>query len=161
MVKEISIANPGVCTLLVGSKHGYEDGDLVEITNVEGMHTLTDPTKSINGTVHRIKVISISSFEIGDTTLFSSHIRNGTVKLVKEPLKVQFMPLSEVVAATKVPLDGGLAESDFMKMENPMFTHIAYQTMSTINPKAWDHQDMKEFVNVGLQEGWKYPTCDS
>lgn len=74
MIESISIAEKGVVTLLKGSKHPYEDGDVVTISKVDGMNTL-NPTEggeqSINGTVHKIKVINSRSFEIGDTRGYS------------------------------------------------------------------------------------------
>jgi len=66
--------------------------------------------QSINGTIHKIQVIDKSSFYIGDTTVFSEFIRNGTIKVVKMPVPVKFKPLDEVLKLTeKIPLDELLA----------------------------------------------------
>jgi Ubiquitin-activating enzyme E1 FCCH domain len=37
MIKSISNAEKGVVTLLTGVKHPYEDGELVVISEIEGM----------------------------------------------------------------------------------------------------------------------------
>lgn len=41
-------------TLLAGSNHGFEDGETVLISQVEGMDLLKDVTKSINGSTHKV-----------------------------------------------------------------------------------------------------------
>lgn len=51
-----------------GQKHPYEDGDEIIITKIKGMDSKTEEGKSINETIHKIKVINQSSFYIGDTT---------------------------------------------------------------------------------------------
>lgn len=61
--------------LLPHTKHRFEDGDEVLITGVEGM--LTEDGKSINDTVHKVKVLTPYSFKIGSTKNFSAYERNG------------------------------------------------------------------------------------
>lgn len=43
MIESITNAEKGVVTLLKGSKHPYEDGDVVTISKVDGMNTV-NPT---------------------------------------------------------------------------------------------------------------------
>jgi len=91
MIESITNAERGVVTLLKGSKHPYEDGDVVTINKVDGMTlNLEGQTSSINGTVHAIKVINSRSFEIGDTRNYSEYIKNGLAKNVKIPIKIDF-----------------------------------------------------------------------
>jgi Ubiquitin-activating enzyme E1 FCCH domain len=51
---------------------------------------------SINGTIHKVRVINSNSFEIGDTRGFSSYIRSGIAKNIKTPLNIPFKSLEEV-----------------------------------------------------------------
>lgn len=61
------------------------------LNHVEGMDHL-EKGKSINNTIHIIKVINYKSFEIGDTTQYSKYIRNGTAKNIKTPVNLKFRP---------------------------------------------------------------------
>lgn len=91
------------------------------------MNRLDNAEQSINGTLHKIKVIEKSSFFIEDTTVYSEFHRNGTVKLVKIPIKIKFETLETVFTSTKnLPFDELLGQSDFTKIDNPLFIHIAY-----------------------------------
>jgi hypothetical protein len=62
------------------------------MNHVEGMNNLEHKDKSINGTLHTIKVINYKSFEIGNTLHYEKYIRNGTAKNIKTPLVVKFRP---------------------------------------------------------------------
>ena len=64
---------------LIG-KHDFEDSDMILIDNVVGMDF---EGKSINKTLHKVKVLNKNEFSIGDLSNYSDYIRNGTVKLVK------------------------------------------------------------------------------
>lgn len=60
---------------------------MIFIDNVDGMQLLTDPTKSINKTPHKItKVVTQTVLEIDDTSMYLPHLRNGTIKLLKLPV---------------------------------------------------------------------------
>lgn len=73
-----SIAKEGVITLL--GKHDFEDSDMILIDNVVGMDC---EGKSINKTLHKVKVLNKNELQIEDLSNYSDYIRNGTVKLVK------------------------------------------------------------------------------
>jgi hypothetical protein len=92
MIKEITTAEKGIVTLLDGSKHPFEDGEAIVINNVEGMGTLEDDSKSINGTIHIVKVINSKSFEIGNTLNYKPYVRNGTAKNIKTPVFINYPP---------------------------------------------------------------------
>lgn len=62
IIKNISNEEKAVVTLLDGVKNPFEDGEAVLIKNVEGMKNKEDPTKTINETIHKIKVINSKSF---------------------------------------------------------------------------------------------------
>lgn len=48
--------------------------------------------KSINGTIHTVKVINSKSFEIGDTRKYGPYVRNGSAKNIKTPVSIKFRP---------------------------------------------------------------------
>ncbi len=52
-------------------------------------------TGSINGTLHKIEVISKTQFKIGDTTEYSPYEMNGTARNIKIPAKMTFKTLEE------------------------------------------------------------------
>jgi hypothetical protein len=109
------------------------------------LRTVPDPKlpPSINDTVHKIKVIDKNSFFIEDTTIYSDFLRNGTVKIVKLPIKVKFEPLADVLLSKAPPFDQTLLLSDFMKTDSPNFAHLAYQTLNTLVPRPWNAEDAK------------------
>ncbi len=92
MIESITNEEKGVVTLLKGSKHPYEDGDVITFSKVDGMNSLAEDAKdrSINGSVHKIKVINSRSFSIGDTRGFGPYVKNGLAKNVKLPIKLTF-----------------------------------------------------------------------
>jgi hypothetical protein len=76
-----------------------------------------DQIKSINGTIHKVKVINSKSFEIGNTLNYTPYIRNGTVKNIKTPVELSYIPFSEIVLDPKnVHIDENLAFYDFAKL---------------------------------------------
>lgn len=77
---------------------------------------------SINGTIHKIRVININSFEIGDTRGFSNYIRNGIAKNIKTPINISFKSLAHFWNSSKledIPFDQTLIVHDFEKIDNP------------------------------------------
>lgn len=54
------------------------------------MNHKDDKTKSINGTLHKVKALNTKSFQIGDTTMYEPYIRNGLAKNVKTPIFLKF-----------------------------------------------------------------------
>lgn len=157
MIESISKNEKGVVTLLKGSKHPYEDGDVVTISGVDGM-TMTKEdgsTVSINGTVHKIKVINSRSFEIGDTTGYSDYIKNGLAKNVKIPIKINFPSIVEsVLKKQDPPLDGNMAVSDFSKLSNNNLMHFCFIALDMFRqkekrlPQPWSNSDVAAFVEL-------------
>ena len=89
IIKNISIEEEGVVTLLDGMKHPYQDGDYVVFSRVDGMEVVKESMEEkshaqlffeeqtsqkisgINNRVFKIYVINWNSFKIGDTRNFS------------------------------------------------------------------------------------------
>jgi hypothetical protein len=80
-----------------GLRHPFEDGETVRISGVKGMKSLSNESESINGTIHKVKVIDQSSFLIGNTLDFAAYEGDGTVRNMKTPIKLQFKTLKESV----------------------------------------------------------------
>ena len=68
--------------------------------------------------MHKVEIININSFYIGDTTMFTSYERNGLAKLVKLPIKLKFNSLEECNLKDKVLFDENLYFHDSCKLDN-------------------------------------------
>ena len=62
MIKNIETSENGLVTLLDGAKHPYEDGEAIVINQIQGMELKEDKSKSINGAIRKVKVVSFKSF---------------------------------------------------------------------------------------------------
>ena len=60
------------------------------IDNIEGMIDWNG--KSINKTLHKVKVLDKSTVLIQLNNNYTNYVRNGTIKNVKVPTKVNFLP---------------------------------------------------------------------
>jgi hypothetical protein len=128
MIQKISNEEAGVVELLQNQKHKFEDGDEVFLQGVEGMRLRAgekheDPlvkSDSINQTIHKVKVLTPYSFQIGDTRKFEKYERNGIAKQLKSKVKLKFKSFEESSMKTvdEMPLDGNLAVADFEKMQH-------------------------------------------
>jgi ubiquitin-activating enzyme E1 len=78
----------GLVTVVEAARHGLVDGDVVRITEVEGMTEL-------NGKEFKVAVKSPYSFTIGDTTKFGAYKKGGFVEQIKTPVELEFKPLAE------------------------------------------------------------------
>lgn len=85
MISSISKEADGVVTCLDEQRHGYESGDFVTFSEVQGMTELNqcEPRK--------IKVLGPYTFSIGDTSGFSDYFRGGIATQVKMPKIVKFV----------------------------------------------------------------------
>lgn len=112
-----------------------------------------DSTKSINGTIHKIKVISSKSFEIGNTTAYEPYVRNGTAKNIKTPLNLKFQSMKDVFesAKDKLPIDENLSFYDFVKMDKNKLIHMCFVTFDNYkaknekSPEPWNLKDAEKF----------------
>lgn len=133
MVENISNAEEGVVTLLKGVRHPYEDGDVVRITKVKGMESKTEEGKSINETMHKIKVINPFSFSIGNTLDYTEYSGNGLVRNMKLPITINFKKLEDSIK--EINIDQNLEYYDFVKGMNNRLLHQCFVTLSQIREK--------------------------
>ncbi|KAI0243169.1 Ubiquitin-like modifier-activating enzyme 1 [Lamellibrachia satsuma] len=117
MVASITQDTNSVVTCVDETRHGYESGDYVTFSEVQGMTQLNgcEPVK--------IKVLGTYTFSIGDTSKYSQYVRGGIVTQVKMPHTVNFKSLKESLAAPEMLV------TDFAKFENPGQCHIAFQAL--------------------------------
>lgn len=119
-----------------------------------------DGSKSINGTLHKMKTINKSTFSIEDTTMFSTYVRNGTAKLVKTPITLQFKPIHELLVEPQPELDLNMSQSDFMKLDNPLLTHVAYEALSTLYPRQLHIEELNKFIDIFQSVASRYISKD-
>ncbi|NXN46379.1 UBA1 enzyme, partial [Rhinoptilus africanus] len=85
MVSMVTKGCPGEVTCLDEARHGFETGDFVTFTEVEGMEEL-----NTCGPVE-IRVLGPYTFSIGDTSGFGDYVRGGIVTQVKMPKHIRFV----------------------------------------------------------------------
>lgn len=142
MVAGITKEEKSVVTCLDESRHGFEDGDYVTFSEVQGMTELNG-CKPI-----KIKVLGPFTFSIGDTSQHSDYIRGGIVTQVKVPQKMSFKSMEESMKSPEFIV------TDFAKFERPGVLHIAFQTLHTYEekyggpPKPWSESDANQFLSL-------------
>ncbi|XP_069873431.1 ubiquitin-like modifier-activating enzyme 1 isoform X2 [Dipodomys merriami] len=117
MVSMITKDNPGVVTCLDESRHGFESGDFVTFTEVQGMSELNGlhPTQ--------ITVLGPYTFSICDTSNFSDYICGGIVSQVKVSQKITFKSLGASLAEPDFVI------TDFAKYSRPAQLHVGFQAL--------------------------------
>lgn len=135
-------ASDGVVTCLDENRHGFEDGDYVTFTEIEGMTELNgcEPRK--------IKVLGPYTFSIGDTSNFGTYIRGGIVTQVKMPRTVSFKPLATAENEPEFIL------FDFGKIDHSTQIQIAFTAYHRYierngrPPRPWNAEDAAAFVEI-------------
>ncbi|XP_053328899.1 ubiquitin-like modifier-activating enzyme 1 [Spea bombifrons] len=123
MISMITKDNPGVVTCLDEARHGFENGDYVTFTEVQGMTELN------NCEPVEIKVLGPYTFSICDTTRFSDYVRGGIVSQVKMPKKISFKPLKEALQEPEFVF------TDFAKFDHPSQLHLGFQALHEFQSK--------------------------
>ncbi|XP_043830175.1 ubiquitin-like modifier-activating enzyme 1 [Dromiciops gliroides] len=117
MVSMVTKDSPGVVTCLDETRHGFESGDFVSFTEIQGMSELNSSPPV------EIKVLGPYTFSICDTTKFSDYVRGGIVQQVKVPRKINFKSLAKALA------EPDFVMTDFAKFSHPPHLHIAFQAL--------------------------------
>uniref|UniRef100_A0A671PW60 E1 ubiquitin-activating enzyme n=1 Tax=Sinocyclocheilus anshuiensis TaxID=1608454 RepID=A0A671PW60_9TELE len=136
MISMITKDSAGVVTCLDEARHGFESGDFVTFTEVQGMTEL-------NG-CEPIEIKTLG--DICDTSSFSDYVRGGIVTQVKMPKKVAFKSLSSSMAEPEFLL------TDFAKFDRPGQLHMGFQALHAFEkkhsrlPKPWSQSDADELV---------------
>ncbi|KAK6308641.1 hypothetical protein J4Q44_G00219120 [Coregonus suidteri] len=145
MISMITKDAAGVVTCLDEARHGFESGDFVTFTEVQGMTELNgcQPVE--------IKTLGPYTFSICDTTGFSDYARGGIVSQVKMPKKVAFKSLTASMAEPEFVL------TDFAKFERPGQLHLGFQALHSYQrkhrrlPKPWCQADGEELVSLAKE----------
>ncbi|XP_061178892.1 ubiquitin-like modifier-activating enzyme 1 [Saccostrea echinata] len=142
MVAAITKDKEGVVTCLDEARHGYEDGDYVTFSEVQGMTELNG-CKPI-----KIKVLGPYTFSIGDTTKYSNYLRGGVVTQVKMHKNIQFKSIKAALD------DPEFLMTDFAKFDRPGQLHIGFQALYEFQkqkgqlPRSRCKADADEFLVI-------------
>ncbi|KAF6719684.1 Ubiquitin-like modifier-activating enzyme 1 [Oryzias melastigma] len=145
MISMITKDSSGVVTCLDEARHGFESGDYVTFTEVQGMVELNgcQPVE--------IKVLGPYTFSICDTTGFSDYVRGGIVSQVKMPKKIGFKSISSSMAEPEFVL------TDFAKFDRPGQLHVGFQAIHAFQkkhnrlPAPWSMADGEELLNLAKE----------
>uniref|UniRef100_A0A8C2IP98 E1 ubiquitin-activating enzyme n=1 Tax=Cyprinus carpio TaxID=7962 RepID=A0A8C2IP98_CYPCA len=137
MISMITKDSAGVVTCLDEARHGFESGDFVTFTEVQGMTELNgcDP----------VEIKTLGEI-ICDTSSFSDYVRGGIVTQVKMPKTVAFKSLSSSMAEPEFMV------TDFAKFDRPGQLHMGFQALHAFEkkhsrlPKPWSQSDADELV---------------
>ncbi|KAI8478870.1 Ubiquitin-like modifier-activating enzyme 6 [Branchiostoma belcheri] len=140
---KVTKANPGVVTCLESRMHGFETGDVVTFKEVVGMDAL-------NGTSHKINVISPYAFSICDTTAekYQPYKHGGIARQVKVPTLINFESLEKQLTSPD------LLTVDFAKMHAPSTIHLGmwalhkFQEEHSRLPKPGNSEDAAKLVEL-------------
>lgn len=118
MIQGISKDNPGVVLCTDDQIPRFSDGSKVSFSEVQGMTELNsmEPVE--------IRVCGPYSFSICDTSAFSEYEQGGIVTEVKQPLKLNFKPLTEALLDHEL-----LIMNDFGKISRHNTLHLAFQAL--------------------------------
>lgn len=141
MIASITKEIDGIVACIDETKHGFQDGDYVTFSEVQGMTEL-------NGcTPRKINVIGDFTFSIGDTSQLGDYVRGGIATQVKMPIGMNFKSFSE-----------SLTDPKFQAVEymipRQQQLHVAFLAMDKFrsenkaDPKPWDENDAQRFVTM-------------
>uniref|UniRef100_A0A8C7XLE1 E1 ubiquitin-activating enzyme n=1 Tax=Oryzias sinensis TaxID=183150 RepID=A0A8C7XLE1_9TELE len=134
MISMITKDTAGVVTCLDEARHGFESGDYVTFTEVQGMVELNGSSPCSTGPY---------TFSICDTTGFSDYVRGGIVSQVKMPKKIGF---PEFVM------------TDFAKFDRPGQLHVGFQAIHTFQkkhnrlPAPWNRVNSAQTGSAKVEE---------
>ncbi|XP_059800567.1 ubiquitin-like modifier-activating enzyme 1 isoform X2 [Hypanus sabinus] len=152
IVSCITKENPGLVTCLDKSHHGFQTGDFVTFSEVQGMTELN------NCKPMEIQVIDAYSFSICDTTSFGDYKGGGIVTEVKMPQRLTFKCLKEALQEPTYQI------SDFGKMDRQGTLHIAFLALHGFVrdhgrlPKPWGKADAELLVNMANKLNEEVPS---
>ena len=91
--------------LIPNTKHKFEDGDEVLLTQVDGMKLkegeVSDEgikSDSVNETIHKVIVVSPYAFKIGSTKKYGNYIGGGIIKQLKTKMTMKFKAIKDLMS---------------------------------------------------------------
>lgn len=155
MIASVTKEIDGIVTCIDETKHGFQDGDWVTFTEVQGMTEL-------NGCVpRRINVVGDFTFSIGDTSKFGDYVRGGIATQVKMPIHLNFGSFNETLCNPKYQA------VEYMVPRQQQL-HVAFQALDQFKaqhkrlPSPWNENDATEFGNIAskVAEAFKVEDLD-
>lgn len=144
MIASVTKDVDGIVTCIDETKHGFQDGDYVTFSEVQGMTEL-------NGcSPRKINVTGDFTFSIGDTSTMTDYIRGGIATQVKMPILLTFKSFNESL------VDPQYQAVDYMVPRQQQL-HVAFQTIDQFKakhkrlPEPWNEKDADEFLNMSLK----------
>uniref|UniRef100_A0A8C6AJD8 Ubiquitin-like modifier-activating enzyme 1 n=1 Tax=Monodon monoceros TaxID=40151 RepID=A0A8C6AJD8_MONMO len=122
--------NPGVVTCLDEARHGFESGDFVSFTEVQGMNELNGISPL------EIEVLGPYTFSICDTSNFSDYVCGGVKSLPTSLAEPDFVI------------------TDFAKYSRPPQLHVGFQALHQFcaqhgqPPRPHNEEDARELVTL-------------
>lgn len=132
----------GTVSLLDDNRHGFEDGDFVKFSEVQGLEGLND------GQVFKVEVPGPYAFRIGDVSKFGTYKKGGIYTQVKVPQKVSYQSLIEQLETPEFLF------SDFAKFDRPGQLHLGFQALHQFKtrhdalPRPFNQEDANEFLHL-------------
>uniref|UniRef100_A0AAX7US21 E1 ubiquitin-activating enzyme n=1 Tax=Astatotilapia calliptera TaxID=8154 RepID=A0AAX7US21_ASTCA len=145
MISMITKDSAGVVTCLDEARHGFESGDYVTFTEIQGMTELNG-CKPVE-----IKVLGPYTFSICDTSGFTDYIRGGIVSQVK--IMISFPQMKSLSSSLAQP---EFLMTDFAKMEFPGQMHLGFQAIHAFQkkhghlPAPWTQHSKNKYKLLAL-----------
>ena len=142
IIQGITNDKDGVVMCLDEKRHGFQDGDYVTFSEVQGMNELNSCAP------RQIKVLGPFTFSIGDTSDLSEYSRGGICVQVKMPVKLQFRDLESSLIEPEFLI------SDFAKFDRPNQFHIIYQALQSYYkcnnrfPRSYNREDADQLYII-------------
>ncbi|XP_048462212.1 ubiquitin-like modifier-activating enzyme 1 [Rhincodon typus] len=142
LVTWITKGKSGLVTCIDEAWHGFQTGDYVTFSQVQGMTELNN-CKPVE-----VQVNDPYSFFIGDTSDFSNYEQGGVVTEVKMPQTLTFKSFKEALKEPKYQV------SDFGKVNRQGTLHFAFQALHQFVkdyrrlPKPWEKTDAELLVAI-------------
>ncbi|XP_051873671.1 ubiquitin-like modifier-activating enzyme 1 isoform X2 [Pristis pectinata] len=152
VVSCITKGNPGIVTCLERSGAGFQMGDFVTFSEVQGMTELN------NCRPMEIQFIDPYSFSICDTTAFGDYEGGGVVTEVKMPQHLTFKCMKEALQEPSYQV------TDYGKIDRHGTLHIAFQALHRFVrdygrlPKPWGKTDAELLVNIAKKLSEEAPS---
>ncbi|KAL4558393.1 hypothetical protein LXL04_036593 [Taraxacum kok-saghyz] len=147
IIASISNDNPALITCVDDERLGFQDGDLVIFSEINGMTQLND------GKPRKVKSCRPYSFFLEeDTTNFGTYVKGGIVTQVKQSKVLKFKPLKEAITDP-----GEFLLSDFAKFDRPPLLHLAFQALDKFVseksrfPVAGSETDARMLIDIANQ----------
>eukprot|EP01095_Lingulamoeba_sp_RSL-Kostka_P005001 TRINITY_DN1630_c0_g1_i1.p1 TRINITY_DN1630_c0_g1~~TRINITY_DN1630_c0_g1_i1.p1 ORF type:complete len:1015 (-),score=391.00 TRINITY_DN1630_c0_g1_i1:45-3089(-) len=143
MIAAITQEEKALVSVTEDQRFSLEDGSTVVLSGMKGMEELQDTPFKVHVTDH-------TGFKIDvDTREFQPYVKGGHVNEVRQPVKIQFKPLSECLKEQPE-----VAITDFAKMLTPPQIHLCYLTLDKYvnthqqKPNSHSEEDEKTFIQL-------------